>query len=444
MLKRLDPRTQAPDASGAAVAMRDAAFPAPFASGLEYAAPARGGWNIVHVGMLIPEAHEIFVCAAGCLRGVVLTAAEMGAQERFSTIEVRENNVLEGDMEELILDGVGDILARLKRRPPAVLLYTSCVHHFMGVDLGRVYRELRLRYPDVDFTDCYMNPIMRKSGLTPDQLMRRQLYSLLKPCEQDGGVSIIGNDFPLDEDSLIKRMVRASGRELREITSCRTYAEYQRMAASSICISTQAPARAGGDELERRLGQRHLYLPQSFDADTLERNARALAEALGTPLPDLAAERERAAQALEAARERIGSAPVAIDYTFTSRPLELARLLIEQGFNVTDVYLDSISAEERAAFVFLKVNAPDLMLRATINPKMRVLPRERGERTLALGQKAAYFTGTDYFVNAVEDGGMYGLAGAARLAQLMLEAWAEPKSARALIQVKGLGCGCCL
>ena len=135
---------------------------------------------------------------------------------------------------------------------------------------------------------------------------------------------------------------------------------------------------------------------------------------------------------------------MAIDYTFTSRPLELARLLIEQGFNVTDVYLDSISAEERAAFVFLKVNAPDLMLRATINPKMRVLPRERGERTLALGQKAAYFTGTDYFVNAVEDGGMYGLAGAARLAQLMLEAWAEPKSARALIQVKGLGCGCCL
>ena len=291
MLKRLDPRAQALDASGAAVAMRDAAFPAPFASGLEYAAPARGGWNIVHVGMLIPEAHEIFVCAAGCLRGVVLTAAEMGAQERFSTIEVRENNVLEGDMEELILDGVGDILARLKRRPPAVLLYTSCVHHFMGVDLERVYRELRLRYPDVDFTDCYMNPIMRKSGLTPDQLMRRQLYSLLKPCEQDGGVSIIGNDFPLDEDSLIKRMVRASGRELCEITSCRTYAEYQRMAASSICISTQAPARAGGDELERRLGQRHLYLPQSFDADTLERNARALAEALGTPLPDLTAER---------------------------------------------------------------------------------------------------------------------------------------------------------
>ena len=57
-----------------------AQFPAPFAQGLEYCSPARGTWNIAHTGMLIPEAHEIFVCAAGCLRGVVLTAAEMGAE----------------------------------------------------------------------------------------------------------------------------------------------------------------------------------------------------------------------------------------------------------------------------------------------------------------------------------------------------------------------------
>ena len=138
MLKRLGAA-----ASAAGIPIRDAQFPAPFVGGLEYAAPARGTWNIAHTGMLIPEAHEIFVCAAGCLRGVVLTAAEMGAEDRFSTIEIRENNVMEGDMEELILDGVDDILRKLPKKPPAVLLYTSCIHHFMSCDLDRVYRELR-------------------------------------------------------------------------------------------------------------------------------------------------------------------------------------------------------------------------------------------------------------------------------------------------------------
>ena len=79
MLKKLGEATANPS-----VKISEAKFPAPFTSGLEYGAPARGTWNIVHVGMLIPQAHQIFVCAQGCLRGVVLTAAEMGASERFS------------------------------------------------------------------------------------------------------------------------------------------------------------------------------------------------------------------------------------------------------------------------------------------------------------------------------------------------------------------------
>ena len=135
------------DESGASVTMAEAAFPSPFHSGLEYGAPARGCWNIVHTGMLIPEVHQIFVCASGCLRGVVLTAAEMGAAHRFSTVEICENNVLEGDMEELIINGVSDILERLPKLPPAVLIYTSCIHHFMGCDLPRVYRILREKFP---------------------------------------------------------------------------------------------------------------------------------------------------------------------------------------------------------------------------------------------------------------------------------------------------------
>ena len=77
----------------AGLPIRDASYPAPFVSGLEYASPARGTWNIVHTGMLIPEAHEIFVCAASCLRGVVLTAAEVKAL----TLSVYPGADLSGD-----------------------------------------------------------------------------------------------------------------------------------------------------------------------------------------------------------------------------------------------------------------------------------------------------------------------------------------------------------
>ena len=66
--------------------IKDCAFPSPFEAGLEFSSPARGTWNIAHQGMLIPQAHEIFVCAASCLRGVVLTAYEMKAERRFSSL----------------------------------------------------------------------------------------------------------------------------------------------------------------------------------------------------------------------------------------------------------------------------------------------------------------------------------------------------------------------
>ena len=71
------------DASGASVKVVDASFPAPFAPGLEFSSPARGTWNIVHTTMLVPGSHQVYICAAGCLRGVVLTAAEAGAMNRF-------------------------------------------------------------------------------------------------------------------------------------------------------------------------------------------------------------------------------------------------------------------------------------------------------------------------------------------------------------------------
>ena len=392
------------------IALGKAAFPAPFPGGLEYSAPARGVWNIVHAGMLVPQAHEIYVCAQGCLRGVVLTAAEMGASARFSTVTIEEHDLYDGDMESLLIEGVTDILQRLPMLPPAVLVYSSCVHHFMATDLALCYRELRARFPGVAFTDCYMNPIMRKSGLTPDQLMRRQLYSLLAPLEQDGGVNFVGSFYALNRDSDLVRLIAASGRPLREITACKTYEDYLQMARGSLNLITH-PAQA-------------LALP----VDT----------------PQLDAAQAQAMQALDEARACIGGAPIALDHTATMRPLALVRLLVEAGFCVERLYCDSFAPLEAADFAWLQRHAPEITLLPTTAPRMRVEPRQSREKTLAIGQKAAYFTGSAYFVNLVEGGGLSGFAGIAHLAGRMREAFLHPKDTQRLIEQKGFGCGCCL
>ena len=440
MLKRVNGPRQL-----AGIPIRDAAFPEPFPQGLEYASPARGTWNIVHTGMLIPQAHEIFVCAASCLRGVVLTAAELGAQDRFSTVEVREEDLLDGGMEELVIEGVCNILEKLPQKPPAVLVYTSCVHHFAGCDLKLIYDTLLSRYPDVDFADCYMNPILRKSGLTPDQLMRSRLYTLLKPRPiRPDTVAILGNDLPTDGDSALMALLRGAGRRVHEITSCKTYEQYQQMAESAVYISYYPSAAAGGDMLSARLGGTHLHLPFSFDFDEIESSLGRLARELGVPAPDTAGRRQQCHAALARTRAALGDIPIAIDYTFCPRPLGLAKLLLDSGFRVERVYLDTITGPEKQTLEQLKAQHPDLLLYPTVHAAMRFHAPKEPSAFLAIGQKAAHFTNTAHFVNVVEGGGMWGFQAVLKTLELMEEAINEEKDLRGLIQIKGMGCSSCL
>ena len=101
----------------------------------------------------------------------------------------------------------------------------------------------------------------------------------------------------------------------------------------------------------------------------------------------------------------------ALDYLYQPRPLGLAKLLLTHGFCVKAVYLDSISPEEKADFFWLQEHAPELELIATIQVKMRVLPRGASGEVLAIGQKAAYFGRSRHFVNLVQGEGLYGFDG---------------------------------
>lgn len=449
---------------GAVITIGEADFPVPFPLGLEFNSPAHGNWNIVHTGMLMPEAIQIYVCADNCMRGVVLTAAEMNAADRFSFVTVEEENLLNGNLEDVTIEGVTDVLNKLEKKPKAVLLFTVCLHHFLGCDLDRVYEELGTRFPEIVFVRCFMDPIMQKHGLTPDQKLRKAMYDPLITKEPDPlTVTLVGSDFVLDESSDIKRLLRSTGHTLRELPACKTWAEYQQLGSAEIFVSCYPPAKYGADMLAERLNRTHLYLPGCFDYGEIKEKIRNLIKELqagwsredtsNTKCADITSEEIEAfcqreitlcEDSINHAKSIIGGTPVVLDYLYHPRPLGLAKLLLEHGFHVTTVYLDSISPEEKPAFDWLKLHHPDLELRATIQTKMRVLPRGTEGKVLAIGQKAAWFSGSRNFVNMVQGGGLWGFDGIRRTMELMTEAFLEEKDPEDLIVRKGWGCESCI
>lgn len=413
----------------------------PYRHELEYNAPARGVWNIVHIGMLLPESHQIFVCAASCMRGVVLTAAEMDAMDRFSSLYLTESDFLSGDCENLMIEGVTKLVEKLPNRPKALLIFTNCLDEFMGVDHKIVYGELRRRFPDIGFVESYMCPTMRKSSLPPDPIMRKQLFSLLKPSEKKRkSVNFIGNNIPLPRDNELVRMLTDGGFEVYDIGNCKTFEEYLEMSESVLNIMINPAGSMAVDSLEQRLGQQALKIPVSYDFCEIEEDLHKLADKLNLTLPDMEKLKKETENSIRKTAEIVGDMPVSLDYTATSRPFGLAKLLTEHGFKVVSIYADICSPADSKAFEWLKKNAGDIMWKFPYNPKMSVIPRKALHEILAVGQDTAYFTGTKHFVNIVESDGLYGFHGIRRLMELIADAAEHEKDTRRLIQIKGLGC----
>ena len=441
---------------GAMIRIKDASYPAPFHPGLEFNSPVHGNWNIVHTGMLMPETIQIYVCADNCMRGVVLTAAEMNAADRFSYVIIEEDDLLNGNLEDVTIEGVTDVLKKLERKPKAVLLFTVCLHHFLGCDLKMVYEELERRFPEIAFVRCYMDPIMQKTGLTPDQKLRKAMYDPLKEQKADPHiVTLLGHNFPLDETSDIKRFLEKCGCELREITTCDTWEKYEKLGEANVFLSIFPTAKYGAQTQAKRLGREHIYMPASFDYEEIKQQMELLAEKVISEcvktekdIWNREAWFEKEIAACEAsvaqAHSIIGDTPIVIDYLMHPRPLGLAKYLLEHGFCVEAVYLDGVSPEEERAFYWLSEYEPELELRATIQPKMRVLSRNHEGKVLALGQKAAWFTQSPYFVNVVEGAGWYGFDGIRKMAELMIRACEEEKEVEDLVVRKGWGCESCI
>ena len=436
------------------VFIKEASFPVPFQPGLEFNSPAHGNWNIVHTGMLVPEAQQIYVCADNCMRGVVLTAAEMNAADRFSFVIVEEKDLLSGNLEDVTIEGVTDVLKRLDKKPKAVLLFTVCLHHFLGSDLDRIYGELEKRFPEIFFMRCFMDPIMQKTGPTPDQKLRLAMYDAVQERKADPKcVTVLGSDFALDEGSDICRILKKNEILLREIPTCETWEDYQNLGEGSLILNCYPAGKFGAEKQAERLGRPFLYLPGSFDYGEIQEQEEKLLGMLGQQNNrktgkinglDIEKEIRECEEALSHAHQIIGDTPIAVDYLFHPRPLGLTKLLLTHGFQIQSVFLDSISPEEKEVFFWLKENYPELKLISTVRPEMRVRTRQQSEKILAIGQKAAWFTGSRNFVNMVQGGGLWGFDGIRHTAQLMVEAFHEEKDPEDLIVRKGWGCESCI
>ena len=445
MLKRMRDLS---DGNREGIRISDASFESVFPRKLEYNAPAHGTWNIVHIAMAVPGSHSIYVCSDNCLRGVVMTAAEMGCSDRFSSVTLQERNIQIDNLETITIEGVSDVLHHLETQPPVVFVFLVCLHIFTGSDEDYIFRELGKRFPKIRFVKGYMDCIRQKEGPSPDMKLRMAEYGIIEPLKPvKKRVNILGGDVPFQKDSQLVRLLADRGMEVKQLSDCKTFDDFLALGDASVNICTYPNAHDAIMALSERTGSRFVYLSAAVSGEEIRDQIHTLFSACSLEeLPDeWFAEEERSLKnTLSHLAGELEGCSVAIDYTAHSRPLSIARLLIQNQIQVECVFLDSILEEERDAFEWLKENCPDLNLIPTVQPRMALYGRGSGitapgRKVIALGQKAAWFCQSGYFVNIIEGGGTWGYQGIRDLCALLEEASKTERVYRQIIPRKGIG-----
>ena len=207
-----------------------------------------------------------------------LTAAEMGAQDRFSSVILYEEDVIDGALWEATRDGIADVLRKLPKLPPCVIVFPVCTHHFAGVDMDSIYASLEAEFPTIDFVRAFMDPIMQKHGLPPDQRLRKVMYDPLPDCTPaEKTVTLLGAEFQLEPDSDLCRLFEKNGYTLLQLQDCKTYEDYLSLSKGETFLCVHPNGHYGISQTAKRLNRPYCYLPMSFDYASISASLEQIA-----------------------------------------------------------------------------------------------------------------------------------------------------------------------
>ena len=241
-----------------------------------------------------------------------------------------------------------------------------------------------------------MTPTLRKSEMPPDNKMRRQLYHGLRPADlPKGGLLVARLLEAFGPESDFARAAHAAGVPFFELPGMTTYEEYRRMAHARWVVTVNPAALQAGRFLAERHGMRTFSCCSTTTSSASTTPLGTLAELTGIPLWDTTAEKSAARTALAQAADALAGRPVAICQDGDDAPRGASHAASSSRASASRTSTATASClRTRPTSRFFAKKAPGILVHPTTVPEMRfATPAEKRDDIVAIGQKAAFFTG---------------------------------------------------
>lgn len=355
---------------------------------LDYNSPGAKGFGVKRAGLAIPGSVMLLVAPGCCGRNTALLN-ELGYSERFFYLMLDDTDIVTGRYLKKIPQACAELLGECETQPSAVVICITCVDALLGTDMERVCRSCEEK-TGVATIPAYMYALTREKRLPPMALVRKSVYSLLKPQKRvPTACNLLGFFSALEDGCELYALLRSAGiRTIGEIGRCQTYAEYEALSRANFNLVLNAETRHAAQEMQERLGIPFIELTRLYRLNKIRNQYRLLGQAIGAELDDHAYYEEAYAK-VKQFREKYGALRIAVGECLNADSFELALALTEYGFHVPEIY----GTVGERNFVFIRKLAeisPDTRIYSNLSPTM-LHYRRTCDLDAVIGNDAMYY-----------------------------------------------------
>ena len=366
---------------------------------LAYNSPGAEGFGVKRAGLSVPESVMLIVAPGCCGRNTSLISSMPEYKNRFFYLEMSEPDLVTGRHLNKIPGAIKEVLAFLKdtgkKVPKVVMICITCVDALLGTDMDRVCRKAEDalaggEFEGVKVRPCYMYALTREGRRPPMVHVRQTIYSLLEPMEKDArSVNIIGGFAPLENTELITYLKLAGIRNIRQISTCKTFEEFLEMASANFNIVIDPEARAAAEDMNKNLNIPYIELTRVYSTDKISSQYKALASVAGIDINDS----EEKAEADEAVAKLKNAYP---DLTFNigectnANAFELALSLVRMGFKIDEIYA-TLAPENFVYVKNLALLSPDTKIYCNMEPTMLYYKISSSKAQVTVGKDAKFY-----------------------------------------------------
>ncbi len=357
---------------------------------LAFNSPGAQGFGVKRAGLAIPGSVMLLVAPGCCGRNTSILSELGGYSDRFFYLMMDETDIVTGRHLKKIPQAVREVCDSLSVRPSVVMICITCVDALLGTDMERMCRKAE-KTCGVPVLPCYMYALTREGRRPPMVHVRQSIYSLLRPLKRRStSVNILGFFAPLTDDCEIYDILNSMGvKKIREISRCRDYNEYLKMAEANFNLVLNPEARAAASDMQKNLSIPSIELARLYRLDKIRHQYMLFGAALGETIDDQEYY-EQAEKSMKAFREQYPDTVFSIGEGCNANAFELALALLEYGFAVSEIFKDPMKED----YVYIRQIAdrsPDTRIYSNLEPTMLYYDIGGREDLLVIGKDAAFY-----------------------------------------------------